>query len=125
MAIDDDGRIARPTAKQKTGAAAEERALSHLMDEGLQLVERNFLCKLGEIDLVMRDGAVLVFVEVRKRASDKYGGAAASITHAKQRCLVRAAQFYLQRLRGQPACRLDVVTIDAGVLRWLKNVIVA
>lgn len=114
---------AQPTAKQKTGAAGEERALDYLTEQGLRLVERNFLCKVGEIDLVMREGAVLVFVEVRARADNRHGGAAASITHAKQRRLVRAAQLYLQRWRSPPACRIDVVAIDAGELSWLKNVI--
>lgn len=117
-------RITQPTARQKTGADAEERALAYLSEAGLRLVERNFLCKVGEIDLIMRDGAVLVFVEVRSRADDRHGGAAASITPAKQRRLVRAAQFYLQRWRSPPACRFDAVAIDAGHLSWLKNVIV-
>jgi putative endonuclease len=64
-----------------------------------------------------------VFVEVRQRASMAHGGAAASITPAKIRRLVRAAQFYLLRLEDVPPCRFDVVAIDAGQLEWLSNVI--
>lgn len=114
-----------PTARQKTGVAGEERALAYLQQQGLSLVDRNFRCKMGEIDLIMRQDAVLIFVEVRVRADDRHGGAAASITPAKQRRLVRTAQFYLQRLRELPACRFDVIAIDGDTLRWLRNVIEA
>lgn len=110
------------SAKQRQGRAGEEQALAHLLAQGLLLVERNFLCKGGEIDLVMRDGTVLVFVEVRQRASASHGGAAASVTVAKQRRLTLAAQVYLMRLASEPPCRFDVVAIDAGQLAWLKNV---
>ena len=111
------------TGRQQTGDAGEERALAYLQQQGLRLVERNFRCKMGEVDLIMRQDAVLVFVEVRARADDRHGGAAASITPAKQRRLIRAAQFYLQRLRTLPACRFDVIAIDGDTLRWLKNVL--
>lgn len=114
---------ARQTARQLTGAAGEKRALAYLQDHGLVLVECNFRCKTGEIDLIMRDGATLVFVEVRARADMRHGGAAASVTPAKQRRLIRAAQRYLQRFRMPPACRIDVIAIDAGDLTWLKNAI--
>lgn len=122
MAISDQ-RPGKPTARQCIGAAGEAAALAHLQQNGLRLVERNFRCKAGEIDLIMRDRDTLVFIEVRARADLRHGGAAASITPAKQRRLVRAAQCYLQRLRVLPACRFDVVAIDAGVLCWLKNAI--
>ncbi|QNA90910.1 YraN family protein [Massilia sp. Dwa41.01b] len=73
----------------------------------------------------MRDGATPVFVEVRQRADRRHGGAAASITPAKIRRLVRAAQVYLQRLPVTPPCRFDVVAIDGDQLEWLQNVIEA
>ena len=118
-----DPPAATPTARQKIGANGEDRALDYLQQQGLRLVERNFRCKMGEIDLIMRHDAVLVFIEVRARADDRHGGAAASITPAKQRRLIRTAQFYLQRLRTLPACRFDVIAIDGETLRWLKNAI--
>ncbi|MES2831984.1 MAG: YraN family protein [Pseudomonadota bacterium] len=113
------------TARQIIGAAGESQALGYLQDQGLTLVTQNFRCKVGEIDLIMRHGETLVFIEVRARASSQYGGAAASVTPAKQRRLIRAAQFYLQRFRAVPPCRFDVVAIDAGVMQWLKNAIEA
>ena len=113
------------TAKQISGQAGEDAALEYLTEHGLRLVQCNFRCKVGEIDLVMQDGATLVFVEVRKRADASHGGAAASITYAKQRRLIRAAQFYLQRYKMPPACRFDVIAIDGGTMNWLKNAIEA
>ncbi len=117
--------VPKPTVRQVIGNAGEDRALAHLQAHGLILVERNFRCKCGEIDLIMRHGPVLVFVEVRARADTRHGGAAASITAAKQRRLTLAAQRYLQRLRTIPACRFDVIAIDGGVLQWIRNAIVA
>lgn len=117
---------ARPrTAKQVSGQAGEDAALAYLQGQGMTLVTRNFRCKTGEIDLIMQDRASLVFVEVRKRASAEYGGAAASITPAKQRRLLRAAQFYLLRYRSQPPCRFDVIAIDDARITWLKSAIEA
>jgi putative endonuclease len=115
--------LRRPrTAKQLDGDAGEDQAVHHLQEKGMTLVERNFRCKGGEIDIIMRDRDVLVFVEVRKRADGRYGGAAASITPSKQARLVIAAQTYLQRFRTPPACRFDVVAIEGGALTWLRNV---
>ena len=112
-----------PTARQVSGRAAEDRALAHLAQHGLTLVERNFRCRSGEIDLVMKDGDTLVFVEVRMRRSANFGGAAASVTPAKQTRLTNAAQFFLLRYSALPACRFDVVAIDGDQLDWLKNAI--
>lgn len=113
------------TEKQIAGQLGEDAALSYLQQRGLVLVERNFLCKGGELDLVMQEGDVLVFVEVRKRADRSHGGAAASVTPAKQKRLTTAAHHYLQRYRMPPACRFDVVAIDGDEIAWIRNAIVA
>ncbi len=113
--------LRRRTDKQISGQSGEDDALSHLQQNGLTLLERNFRCKGGEIDLVMKERAMLVFVEVRKRADDRHGGAAASVTASKQRRLILAAQIYLQRYKMPPACRFDVVAIDGPRMIWLKN----
>lgn len=112
------------TELQEIGQAGEDRALAYLQQQGLTLVERNFLCKVGELDLVMRDGAYLVFVEVRERNNPLYGGAAASISPSKKRRIVRAAKFYLLRFAKMPACRIDVVAIDGERISWLRNAII-
>jgi putative endonuclease len=115
--------LRKRSPKQAQGQAWEQVACRHLEEHGLQLIEANFTCKGGEIDLVMRDGAALVFVEVRQRADRKHGGAAASITPAKQARLTVAAQVYLMRYRSVPPCRFDVVAIDGDQLDWLRNAI--
>jgi len=109
--------------KQAQGRSWEQVACKYLEQRGLRLVEANFTCKGGEIDLVMRDGPALVFVEVRQRADRAHGGAAASITPAKQARLACAAQVYLMRYPTVPPCRFDVVAIDGDQLDWLRNAI--
>lgn len=111
------------TAKQISGQIGEDAALAYLLQQGLTLVERNFRCKGGEIDLVMQAQDTLVFVEVRKRADKNHGGAAASVTLAKQKRLIIAAQIFLQRYKMPPACRFDVIAIDGEQMNWLKNAI--
>jgi putative endonuclease len=108
----------------RVGQAAEELACSFLKQQGLALVERNWRCKAGELDLIMRDGGTWVFVEVRKRASAAFGGAAASITWDKRRKLQHAAALYLSMRRIDAPCRFDAVLFE-GVAppRWVKNII--
>ena len=111
------------TSRQRTGDEGEEQALHYLIAAGLSLVQRSFLCKGGEIDLIMRDQTSLVFIEVRKRATAQFGGAIASVTPTKQKRMVHAAQVYLLQQKTVPACRFDLIAIDAGEITWLKNVI--
>jgi putative endonuclease len=105
------------------GAAAEELAAAFLEGQGLRIVERNYRCRFGEIDLVARSGTVLVFVEVRARMSEAFGGAAGSITAAKRRRLVAAARHYLAKHSVSRACRFDVVLIRGREqeIEWLAN----
>jgi len=109
------------TAAQQSGAAGERSAERLLESHGLTIVERNYRTRMGEIDLVARDGDVLVFVEVRLRADHRFGGAAASIGPAKQRRLVAAASLYLARFGRAPRCRFDVVTLEGGEPAWLRG----
>lgn len=103
------------------GKAYEDAAEAYLGARGLRTLARNWRCKGGEIDLVMRDGDVLVFVEVRARQDARYGGAAASITAAKRARLVHAARLYLAHLADTPPCRFDAVLIEGGRLTWLRD----
>ena len=110
-----------PTPAQAAGGDAEEAAARFLASHGLAILDRNFRTRFGEIDLVARDGATLVFVEVRlRRASERFGGAAASVDSRKRGRIVAAARQYLQRLGREPACRFDVVTLDGGAPQWLR-----
>ncbi len=109
---------------KEQGDAAEDRALAHLRARGLALLARNYRTPGrggGEIDLVMRDrDGTLVFVEVRKRASRSFGGAAASIGWEKQRRIVFAARHYLMRLPAPPPCRFDVISMEGGSIQWMR-----
>jgi putative endonuclease len=107
-------------SKQAIGNAGEDRAAQFLAERGLHIIERNFRVRGGEIDLVCRDRDVIAFVEVRLRASGSYGGAAASITSAKQARLLLAARHWLSR-HGERPCRFDCVLIQNGELSWLKD----
>lgn len=109
------------------GITFEQRACAGLERAGLTLLARNYTTRHGEIDLVMRDGSDIVFVEVRYRKSASHGSAAASVTPAKQAKLILAAQHWLAAhpQHAQRNCRFDVVSYDgpAGALRheWLRG----
>ncbi|MER1967493.1 YraN family protein [Castellaniella sp. GW247-6E4] len=117
--------LGSPTQRQ--GRAAEMLAARYLEAQGLRLLARNLSCKAGEIDLAALDGSVLVFVEVRARRDAAFGGAAASVNRGKQTRLLRAARHFLPLLVGRhlggrvPACRFDVVSVEAGAIAWIPN----
>ncbi|MDP3293379.1 MAG: YraN family protein [Nevskia sp.] len=104
------------------GADAETRALRHLERQGLKLVSRNWRCKGGELDLVMRDGEALAIVEVRSRASSGYGSAIESVDARKRGHLVHATRLFLaaHAEHAQREIRFDVVALDGDQLHWLK-----
>lgn len=110
--------------KRAHGALYERRAEDYLQRQGLRPETRNYQCKLGEIDLIMRQGSTLVFIEVRYRQSRNFGGAAVSVTAAKQQRLRRTALCYLH-MKGlneahQP-CRFDLVACDGEQINWIQN----
>lgn len=113
-----------PTAR---GAWAEQHAARYLATAGLRELERNYRCPGGEIDLIMEEGEVLVFVEVRYRRHERHGSAAESVHTLKRQRLLHSAQHYLlaHAPRERQPCRFDVVTLSgtAPVLRveWIKN----
>jgi len=115
-------------ARAVAGAKAESLAADFLTARGMTILERNFRRRCGELDLVARDGDTLVFVEVRLRTRDDYGGAAASITARKRSRMAAAAGLYLARLRSAPPCRFDAVLLDAidsARIEWLKHIMYA
>lgn len=106
------------------GSDAEQVAVSFLQRQHLVLVAQNYRCRFGEIDLIMRDGTTLVFIEVRMRANDQFGGAAASITSSKQAKLLRTARHYLSQLNTEPLCRFDALLLSGNngqKIEWVKN----
>lgn len=107
------------------GDKAELLACRYLQQQGLSLLVSNYRCRWGEIDLIMRDGHYLVFVEVRARKSGAFGGALASITAGKQKRLIHTAQYYqqAQNRQNQHPLRFDAVILQGSPpqLEWIKN----
>ena len=108
-----------------TGKDAEARACGYLQAQGLQLVQRNYHSRRGEIDLIMQDKDSLVFIEVRYRRQSRFGSAAESVNRHKQSKLIACANHYIQthKERARQACRFDVVSIDGNMnsIDWIKN----
>ena len=117
---------------REQGEHTENLACQFLEEKGLKLIEKNFNCYFGEIDLIMQDNDSLVFVEVRYRRSNNYGSGAETITANKQSKLIKTASAYLQqhaKLNQYPA-RFDVVSISGSVetsniqsikFNWIEN----
>lgn len=120
---------AADAAKMHSGATAEREAESYLLERGLTLKQRNYNCKVGEIDLIMLEGQVYVFVEVRYRKHLRFGSPAETIDYFKQKKLLRAAQHFLQSkgLLDKVPCRFDVVCIAGQdnaprpAIDWIEN----
>lgn len=110
-------------APSARGAREEDRALDHLRAHGCELVTRNYRCKAGELDLVMRLAKTLLIVEVRQRSNPNFGSASESVDARKQARIVRAAQSFLAQNPQWASCdvRFDVVAIDgAGHIDWIE-----
>lgn len=117
------------THSRETGDTRERLAAGWLQQQGLELLRRNYACRLGEIDLIMRDQDTLVFVEVRYRRSHIHGSPLETVTWQKQRKLWRCARHYLMQagLHEAVACRFDVVGISGAnkakppEIEWVRN----
>jgi putative endonuclease len=101
--------------RKQTGLRGEEIAASYLVDRGYKVVQRNWRCPAGELDIIMEDGSTLVFVEVRTRRGQQFGSAEESVTPAKQARLIELAQTYVQeKVPTNQSWRIDVVTVRLG-----------
>ena len=119
--------ISPPIDRQQLGAAAETAAQTFLIESGLAVLARNVRYPFGEIDLIVRDAEMIVFVEVRFRRNTRFGGAAVSVDAGKRRKIARAAQAWLSSHRQYSAapCRFDVVAVspsgDAMACEWIRS----
>jgi putative endonuclease len=112
---------------QSIGAVAEDVAARFLARQKLGVLARNYRVRGGEIDLVCEDGRTIVFVEVRLRSNQRFGGAAASITRSKQQRLIVAARHWLSQ-NGDRDCRFDCIVMDApdeARIEWIKDAFAA
>lgn len=115
------------TTRQQ-GSSTEAFAAQYLASQGLQLVDKNIHCRQGEIDLVMRDGETYVFIEVKYRKNNNFGGALAAVSYAKQQKIKHCVTFYLHQAglnEYNTPCRCDVIALTGDIqqpeVTWLKN----
>jgi len=117
--------IAARRARLRLGSAAEERAAELLRSAGCLILARNFRCRMGELDIVARRGRVLIIAEVRLRSSERFGGAAASISRAKRTRIARATRYLLLRepALADLAVRFDALLLRerAGPIEWIEG----
>lgn len=110
---------------RKEGTKAEEIAKKYLTEQRLQLLDSNYSCRWGEIDLIMRDGETIVFVEVKARTSSLFGDAASTVTTTKQQRIIKTALHYLmmKKITDKYPVRFDVIALQGGQLTidWIKN----
>lgn len=118
----------KPAWSTKTiGDAAETKALNWLQGQGLKLVDRNYRCRQGEIDLIMREGEFLVFIEVRQRTQTTHGAASETVTLRKQRRLVMAARHFIanHNISADQCMRFDVIGLgrhsEPDAIEWIPN----
>jgi putative endonuclease len=109
--------------RRQTGTLAENSAAAFLESQGFHIVARNFLRRVGELDIVARDGDLMIIAEVRTRADDRFGGAAASVSAAKQRRIVLTAGLFLDHRPDLRRCRVrfDVIVVRNGRIEWLRH----
>jgi putative endonuclease len=115
-----------PDPATASGPRAEALAAQYLARQGLTIVARNFRTRFGEIDVIAKDGSTLVFVEVRLRSSERFGGALESITAQKRARMIAAARGYLATIGGEPACRFDAILmqrLDAACIDWRRDIV--
>jgi len=113
------------TLGQTKGRIAEQETLTFLQTHGLRLIERNYRCRYGEIDLIMEDGRTIVFVEVRYRGSIQFGGALESVDRRKQAKLLASAAHFLREKRMDRPARFDVAALAPAkgglTVKWVKD----
>jgi putative endonuclease len=118
--------------RQRIGQSAEDTAVEFLESQGLRVLLRNYRRRLGELDIVAREGPILVIAEVRTRSSQQFGGAAASVDARKQGKLLRAATQLLQQRKDLARCRVrfDVIVVHRPLspevrVEWIKHAFTA
>lgn len=109
--------------KREVGAACEKRAALYAQEAGINILEANFRCRLGEIDLIGREGRTLVFIEVKYRRDARAGLPEEAVTLRKQRTICRVADFYRLRhgIGADTPVRYDVAAIEGGQIRWYRD----
>ena len=108
--------------RRETGTQYEERAAEYLIAQNYQILERNYRIRSGEIDIIARDGTVLVFIEVKYRKNEESGNPLEAVDIRKQRKIIKVARYYLyQKKYGDVPCRFDVIGICGSHIEHMKD----
>ena len=109
--------------KRQVGTQYESMAVQYLTEAGYHILERNFRCRTGEIDIIAKDGEYHCFVEVKYRANGSFGSGLQAVDVRKQRTIIRVAQYYMMQhgLDEWTPCRFDVVSIDGEEITLIQN----
>ena len=109
--------------KRAKGTRYESMAACYLEEKGYRILEQNFRCKQGEVDIIAQDGKYLIFVEVKYRRNASHGYAVEAVLYKKQQNISRVAAFYLLRhgLSEDTPCRFDVIAIDGENIQHYEN----
>ena len=113
--------MAEEMNKRKTGAVYEAKAASYLKENGYQILEKNYRCPLGEIDLIAREGRYLVFIEVKYRRTSRLGTGEEAVNIRKQQKILAASRWYLMQHPAWCYCRFDVVAIHGEMIHVIRN----
>ncbi len=108
---------------RRQGNKAEDQAANYLKEKGYKILARNFSCKMGEIDIIVQDAQkTLVFVEVKQRKTNLFGGGLAAVNKAKQRRITLTAAAYIKKTKiNYSALRFDIITVTGGVVQHYEN----
>ena len=109
--------------KRKLGSEKEELAIAYLTEQGIKILARNFYFRGGELDLIVKDGEYICFIEVKYRKNDRFGCPEDSVTFAKQKKMIKGARQYLysKKYPEQIPCRFDVIAIHQEDITWIQN----
>lgn len=110
-------------SSKTVGLEYEKKAAAYLLQQGYKILQRNYRCKMGEIDIIARDGEYLCFIEVKYRKTEKFQGALGAVNPGKQQRISKAALYYLMEkgYRDDTPCRFDVVGITPKEIQLIKN----
>lgn len=113
----------KSTNKRAIGTKYEEKAISYLIDMGYRIIQRNYRCKLGEIDIIAAYNSYLIFIEVKYRYSNKNGSPLEAVTSAKQRIICKVADYYrlTHRIEEETPCRFDVIGITNEEIQLVED----
>lgn len=108
---------------RKVGAAYEEKAAEYLKEKGYQIINKNFRCRMGEIDIIAKQNTILVFVEVKYRKTASFGYPEEAVSFYKQRTIRKVAEYFLakEHLSSDTECRFDVIAILGEKISHIEN----